>query len=427
MPPIYIPSAGPDDWRWLLAKPGLQWKQDASAKSLADTWESAAPWPPKVEVALAGAGFVDLEMLLALPEHEVPLPGGRRASQTDLFVLARGSGGLLAIAVEGKAEEPFGVETVAEWRHEGSAGKEKRLAYLLGLLGLADDERTGGLHYQLLHRTASALIEANRFGAPDALMLVHSFSPTSAHFEAFAAFSEAIGAAPRRDGIVPAATPGDVRLHLGWVSDTPPPLSPELPVLGPRFDRAVAVARDLHKAQMRKGTSIPYVAHLLAVASLVAEDGGTEDEVIADEVIAALLHDAVEDQGGQPTLRRIEMQFGSEVARIVLACSDTDVVPKPPWRERKEAYIAHLEHTDRSTLRVSLADKLHNARAILFDLRTIGDEVWARFSADPDEVLWYYAALAEAFASRDAGPMVPELQRTVRDIEALRRAPDPSG
>ncbi len=422
MPPIYIPSAGPDDWRWLLAKPGLQWKQDASAKSLADTWEFAAPWPPKVEAALAEAGFVDLEMLLALPEHEVPLPGGRRASQTDLFVLARGSRGLLAIAVEGKAEEPFGVGTVAEWRHEGSAGKEKRLAYLLGLLGLADDERTGGLHYQLLHRTAAAAIEARRFGASDALMLVHSFSSTSAHFEAFAAFAKTIGAAPQRDGIASAASLGDVRLHLGWVTDTPPPGAAELPALGPRFDRAVASARGLHKAQMRKGTSIPYVAHLLAVASLVAEDGGTEDEVIA-----ALLHDAVEDQGGQPTLRGIEMQFGSEAARIVLACSDTDVVPKPPWRERKEAYIAHVEHTDRSTLRVSLADKLHNARAILFDLRTIGDEVWARFSADPDEVLWNYAALAEAFASRDAGPMVPELQRTVRDIEALRRAPDPSG
>lgn len=104
-------------------------------------------------------------------------------------------------------------------------------------------------------------------------------------------------------------------------------------------------------------------------------------------------------------------------------------------RRRAEAALARaqggvhhpLAHTDRSTLRVSLADKLHNARAILFDLRTIGDEVWARFNADPDEVLWYYAALAEAFASRDAGPMVPELQRTVRDIEALRRAPDPSG
>lgn len=422
MPPIYIPTSGPDDWRWLLAKPGLHWKQGASAKSLADAWETADPWPPKVASALTEAGFGDPELLLALPEHEVPLKGGRRASQTDLFVLARTTAGLLAIAVEGKAKEPFGTATVVEWRQkEPSPGKEKRLAQLLRLLGLKDDDATGRLHYQLLHRTASAVIEARRFMAPDALMLVHSFSPEHAHFPAFADFAQALGAVAEPDTIVRAEVP-DVRLHLGWVSDKPSQATVDPDALGPRFDRAVAFARELHRSQLRKATEIPYVAHLLAVASLVIEDGGDEDEAIA-----ALLHDAVEDQGGERTRKRIEQEFGAKVAEIVQACSDTDLEPKPPWRERKEAYIAHLADADCPTLRVSLADKLHNARAMLFDLRTTVDDVWSRFNADPEAVVWYYRALAKAFADREAGRMVPELERTVNEIEALRRAAHPPG
>jgi ADP-ribosylglycohydrolase len=115
-------------------------------------------------------------------------------------------------------------------------------------------------------------------------------------------------------------------------------------------------------------------------------------------------------------LRRIEQHFGRTVARIVAACSDTDVTPKPPWRERKEAYIAHLADADEATLRVSLADKLHNARAILFDLRSAGGEVWTRFNTGPEEVLCYYRALADAFEARDAGPMSGELRRTVDAI-----------
>jgi (p)ppGpp synthase/HD superfamily hydrolase len=150
----------------------------------------------------------------------------------------------------------------------------------------------------------------------------------------------------------------------------------------------------------------------------VLEDGGSEDEAIA-----AVLHDAVEDQGGAATLRRIEQQFGRNVARIVDACSDTDVTPKPPWRERKEAYVAHLADADGATLRVSLADKLHNARAILFDVQVVGDEVWSRFDAHRDEVLWYYNALADAFIVRNAGPMALELKRTVERISGFASEP----
>ena len=155
--------------------------------------------------------------------------------------------------------------------------------------------------------------------------------------------------------------------------------------IGPRLDDAFVLARELHAGQRRKGTDIPYLGHLMAVAALVIEDGGDEDEAIA-----ALLHDAVEDQGGPPTLVLIRGRFGTRVAAIVAACSDTDETPKPPWRARKEAYLAHLRDPDlpEGTLRVSLADKLHNARAILADLRA-GHDVFARFNAPRQDQAWY--------------------------------------
>ena len=141
------------------------------------------------------------------------------------------------------------------------------------------------------------------------------------------------------------------------------------------------------------------------------EAGGDEDEAIA-----ALLHDAVEDQGGGATLAMIRRQFGAKVAHIVDACSDTDEIPKPPWRARKERYIEHLAAADPSVLRVSLADKLHNSRSILLDLRTHGAAVWERFNAPVEQQLWYYDALAEAFATHAPGPAADELRRTVDEI-----------
>ena len=352
-------------------------------------------------------------MLLALPEHETPLPGGTRASQTDLLVLARRpAGNQVVFAVEGKVAEPFGDHTVARWRTQSdSQGRKDRLAFLLGRLGLADDASVGALRYQLLHRTVAALLEAERFGAPEAVMLVHSFSATAEWRDDYVAFARALGAEPdsQRDRARPGARRRDPAPGLGDARSRPGPAKPKL---GVRFDRAVSLARELHAPSCARAPRIPYLAHLLGVASLVLEDGGTEDEAIA-----AVLHDAVEDQGGAPTLRRIEQLFGREVAHIVAACSDTDVMPKPPWRERKEAYVAHLATAHPSVLRVSLADKLHNARAILFDLQS-GADVWRRFNADRDDVLWYYGALADAFVARDAGPMAFELQRTVAAIAA---------
>jgi GTP pyrophosphokinase len=185
-------------------------------------------------------------------------------------------------------------------------------------------------------------------------------------------------------------------------------------MLSRRFDRAVLLAAELHRTQIRKGTKIPYIAHLLGVASLVLEHEGDEDEVIA-----ALLHDAVEDQGGAPTLARIRVQFGDRVAAIVEGCTDAEVIPKPPWRPRKEAYLAHLEVADESTRLVSASDKLHNARAILADYRKVGERLWNRFSADREDILWYYRSLAEVFGRRGPYVLAQELRHTISQLETL--------
>lgn len=184
--------------------------------------------------------------------------------------------------------------------------------------------------------------------------------------------------------------------------------------LGHRFEDALVWASRLHGDQVRKGTRIPYVAHLLAVASLVLEHGGDEDQAIA-----ALLHDAVEDQGGPQTREEIRRRFGEAVAAIVDGCTDTDETPKPPWRARKEAYLAHLGAASPSVRLVSAADKLHNARSVLADYRARGEEVWGRFQGGRDGTLWYYRALAGAFREAGTNPLVEELGRVVDELERV--------
>ncbi|PJZ89074.1 HD domain-containing protein [Leptospira levettii] len=170
------------------------------------------------------------------------------------------------------------------------------------------------------------------------------------------------------------------------------------PKLGKKFNEALVFASELHAEQRRKGTEIPYITHLLAVASIIGECGGSEVEVIA-----GLLHDSVEDQGGQETLEIIKQKFGNEVAEIVLECSDTDIVPKPPWKERKTAYLNHLkESKNQSVILVSSADKLHNLRSIKSDLSEIGDLVWNRFSASKEETIWYYRELLKIYKVKNA-------------------------
>jgi (p)ppGpp synthase/HD superfamily hydrolase len=181
---------------------------------------------------------------------------------------------------------------------------------------------------------------------------------------------------------------------------------------GDKFDHALLYASRLHRDQVRKGTSTPYITHLLAVASIVGENGGTEDEVVA-----ALLHDAPEDQGGEATLQEIRDQFGDGVAEIVDGCTDTYETPKPPWRERKERYLAHLAGASGSVRLVSSADKLHNARTVLSDYRLLGEDLWTRFNGKKEGTLWYYRAVVDAL--QGDSPIVEELDRVVTELETL--------
>jgi (p)ppGpp synthase/HD superfamily hydrolase len=181
---------------------------------------------------------------------------------------------------------------------------------------------------------------------------------------------------------------------------------------GEKFDHALVYASRLHRDQVRKGTSTPYITHLLAVASIVGENGGTEDEVVA-----ALLHDAPEDQGGEATLQEIRDQFGDGVAEIVDGCTDTYETPKPPWRERKERYLAHLADASGSVRLLSSADKLHNARTVLSDYRLLGEDLWTRFNGKKEGTLWYYRAVVDVL--QGDSPIVEELDRTVSELETL--------
>jgi (p)ppGpp synthase/HD superfamily hydrolase len=191
------------------------------------------------------------------------------------------------------------------------------------------------------------------------------------------------------------------------------------PRLTSRFADALTYAADLHNGQLRKGGEIPYLGHLLSVAGLVIEADGSETQAIA-----ALLHDAAEDQGGESTLAEIQERFGQQVAKIVTECSDTFETPKPPWRERKERYIAHLDEASQDTILISLADKLDNARAILRDLRTHGPDLWERFNVkDPQQHLWYYRSLLAVYKRRSDSWMIGELERVLLQLEELIGSP----
>jgi len=182
-------------------------------------------------------------------------------------------------------------------------------------------------------------------------------------------------------------------------------------VLTAQFTEAVEYARGHHARDVRKGTTIPYLSHLFAVSALVLEHGG--DETAA---IAALLHDVVEDGGGEQALAEIGARFGAEVAEIVKGCSDTTAAVKEDWTLRKERYLKHLESAPAGVLLVSAADKLHNARSILSDLAEHGDKLWARFNRGPHEQLWYYGSLRDIFRRRLPSRLANELDQTVRDI-----------
>ncbi len=185
------------------------------------------------------------------------------------------------------------------------------------------------------------------------------------------------------------------------------------PKLGSRLQEAFRYAAGKHEGQARKATAVPYLSHLMAVASLVLEAGGDEEMAIA-----ALLHDVVEDCGGMPRLREIRKRFGPRVARIVEGCTDSFGDPKPEWIERKRAYLHEVKHADRETRLVSASDKLHNVRTILTDYRKDGEKIWTRFSGKRDGTLWYYRALSEEYA-RKPNRITRELEIAVKELERI--------
>jgi (p)ppGpp synthase/HD superfamily hydrolase len=185
-------------------------------------------------------------------------------------------------------------------------------------------------------------------------------------------------------------------------------------VFSEKFARALAYAERLHARQRRKATNKPYIAHLMSVTSIVVAYGGDEEMAVA-----ALLHDAVEDQGGLPRLREIQRKFGARVARIVDGCTDSYTEPKPPWLERKRNYIARVAREPGDTRLVSAADKLSNARDILQDVRIDGDAAFDRFLGKKEGTLWYYRSLVTAFRNAGNGPLVDELDRVVTELERI--------
>ena len=185
--------------------------------------------------------------------------------------------------------------------------------------------------------------------------------------------------------------------------------------LSPKFEEALLFAMQVHAGQMRKGSSTPYFAHVLGVTSLVLEDGGSETEAIA-----ALLHDCAEDGGGQSTLDQIRDRFGADVAEIVLECSDTLEDPKPPWRERKQAHIDTLRTGRPESIRVKLADKLHNAHDLLRSLNEHGESIWNDFKGGKDGTLWYFREMHAVFSETRSGFLLDEYGRLIELIEAYK-------
>lgn len=178
------------------------------------------------------------------------------------------------------------------------------------------------------------------------------------------------------------------------------------------FEDALVYATQLHSQQIRKGSGVPYISHLLSVAALVLEDGGSEDEAIA-----ALLHDAIEDQGGDKIRQEIREKFGEKVVDIVNGCTDAEVIPKPPWKQRKQQYIERMRHASPQVRRVSMADKLDNARSILADYYRQGNLVWSRFKSGKEGMLWYFDSLLEVDQEAGGSFLGEELERVVKILK----------
>lgn len=222
MSKFFIPANTPEDWKSLLADPDKHWKTGYSAKALAYSWQKADGFPPEVNRVFKKSGielFQDAQMLVAFPEYKVSLPGGKRSSQNDIFILAKGNDQLISITIEGKIDEPFD-KLIVDWKLDDQGGKKTRLEYLCETLQL-DVNKVDNTRYQLLHRTASAVIEAKKFNAPNALMLVHAVKKTKEKYDEsfrnYGQFLKLFGPEGKPDSIIGGRIIDGIRLYFGWV------------------------------------------------------------------------------------------------------------------------------------------------------------------------------------------------------------------
>lgn len=353
---IFVPTQTGSDWQRLLAKPSLHWRAGRSAMTAAACWEAAGDrLPPEMSSLLDGtndANLLNLRLLAAIPEWEVPLPGGRRSSFTDVLALARNEAGLCAIAVEAKAGEPFG-PTVAEENADPSEGQAARLEYLQSLLGIKFD---GGVRYQLLHRTASAILTARDFHAGTAIMMAHAWNATDEQRHDFRIFADALCARPLAPGVVCVDRFLAPRLYLAWCDGNPEFASRELPTVlsAQGLLTALHFAADKHRMQRRKDPEAsPYINHPIAVAQLLTECGVND----AATLNAAILHDTIEDT--ETSYDELVLRFGRTVADIVMELTDDKSLPK---EECKRLQVEHAPHMSRAGALVKLADKTCNIR-----------------------------------------------------------------
>lgn len=222
---FYLSTTKPEDWRTKLAKPETQWRDGFSAKELADAWQGANGFPSIIKNNLLNSSLVknDIKFIQGIPEYKVDLPGGKRASQTDLFVLARFDDENVVIMVEGKHSESFG-ELISKWKISNSTnkimstGKEERLAFLLKYLNITEDG-IDNLRYQLFHRTVSAMLAAERYGTKKAIMMVHTFSANNESYDDFEAFAKKLGFIPMKQGFTKYKKIGNINLSLGWINN----------------------------------------------------------------------------------------------------------------------------------------------------------------------------------------------------------------
>lgn len=316
-----------DDWARKLGRPSHM-KVGRSAHGLCTTWLEARTIPVDVRAVLDSEPELrELTPLIVIAEHQVPLEGGRAASQCDAWVLARKpAGGLVSIGVEAKVDEPFG-ETAREWLKDASPGRHRRLRELKDLLGLS--EVPSDIHYQLLHRAAAPVIEAKRFGADTAVLLVQSFDTADTGLSAYQTFLRALGGEGRKSGVTALGRRSGVDLYAAWVqSPSPDGYVPARPKLySRRIDLAMRVAAVAHAEQFRKGTRLPYISHPVHVSRLLEFDGWSEDVIIA-----GLLHDVVEDL--DPALTVVQDRFRAVFPNLNNAPQDA-----PRFGEALKAFL----------------------------------------------------------------------------------------